>query len=1545
VAFDQTTRNRLNNFVGAARALLTEEFARQLQSDYGLDPGSGRMDDVSAITHLDDRQRETAHISRDTVHHYTGGKSDRKACMAAIDRILREQAFTVLNRLAALRMMEARGLLLPSVAEGARSDGFQLYQQLAGVALGETDAAYEAYLFSLFDEFAVDLPVLFDRFSPQGRLFPGGRALRQLLELLNDSEIGPLWAEDETIGWIYQYFNSKEERQAMRKASGAPRNSRELAVRNQFFTPRYVVEFLTDNTLGRIWYEMTQGKTRLVEDCRYLVRRPNEVFLGPGEAAPGPEPADDLTQEELLKQTVCIPHRPLKDPREIKMLDPACGSMHFGLYAFDVFETIYKEAWEMSVLGAWAKAYEDKAAFMRDVPRLIIEHNIHGIDIDPRAVQIAGLSLWLRAQRSWQVQGVAAADRPPVTRSNIVTAEPMPGDEAELEAFLAAQFGDTVQDQIVAGLVRRVFEAMKLAGEAGSLLKIEEEIADDIAAAREEWTTPPKARQSSLFERPQQAALTVDTQPISNEQFWEQVEERIYDALEEFAEQSVKGEGYRRLLFAQDAVRGFAFIDLCRQKYDVVLMNPPFGAPSKQTKSRVTSLYPDSKNDIYACFVQRGAEQLHQGAMLGAITSRTGFFLSSLELWRRNVLLNMFTPSIVLDLGQGVLDSAMVETAAYVLTRSERVSSDAIFVRLIDKENKKKALLRSLTYGKQNNIYLANSDSFKDIPNLPFAYWVSNKFRQFFARLSKFESDGRTVRVGLQTADDFRFVRAWWEVDASLQVSGNTNKTRQQFIDQTQKGYKWVPFAKGGAYAPYYSDLHLVLNWQMNGAELKCWAVTNPNDPSTTHYSRNIRSEDCYFLPGLTYPRRVHRLPVSPLPSGAIISVRSTTILATKDDLKSICGLGNSQLFDYLFKMLLGRTDFPEFTVGVLQQLPVPEWNNVRRSDLGRLALEISEDLQLFDTGDENSHAFRCPVGLTEGQISLKNSYSAWVSQVSRINDRIATRQTAIDELVANLYGVTLEDKAQIFKTSSEAPTFELPPLVEIAINHTSFLLGVVMGRWDIRYITSEKEPPPLHDPFDPLPVCPPGMLQSTDGLPAAPEDVPADYPLHISWSGILVDDDGHPEDIVGRVREALHVIWGDKADAIEAEACALLGVDSLRHYFSNPNNFFADHLSRYSKSRRAAPIYWPLTSGGGNYTLWFYYHRLHDGSLYQCVNDFVDPKLAAVQRQLGSLRGRSRSRDDERELARLTDLAAELETFRKDLLQLAAFWRPNLNDGVEISAAPLYALFANRKWRDRLQETWQKLQEGEYDWAHLAMNIWPSRVAPKCVADRSLAIAHDIEKLFWVEENGTWRPIGAPAEEEARQIEGRQSAERERLRDLLAALAAGEEGYLPAMQTWQSLAEGAWDHRPLGLHLFPERATEAAFDNASRVLPHLTGRGQKLLQKDTKKNKRLLTKRLLARGTPELVGAVEATLAEEPMDFATLWQGLEQGEWDERPLALELWPARVVGKALKDAKLAAQHGLFDFFWYDEPGAGVRRRQPIQREITHEVERRGGDCL
>ena len=398
MAFDKPTRNRLATFVTEARRLITDEFTRQFQSLYGIAETS--ITPIDQLGHLDDAGLAVAGLLRERIDYLVRTHPEDKAGLkTAVARLAREQAFTVLNRLAAVRMAEKRGLIIESVGSGYQSRGFKVFAQVARSGLGEIYQRYRRYLFCLFDELAVDLGVLFDRRSPQGLLFPGENTLLALLDLLNGPELEPLWQEDETIGWIYQYYNDPAERKKMREESAAPRNSRELAVRNQFFTPRYVVEFLTDNTLGRLWYEMTRGETRLAEQCRYLVRRPTEIFLGPGETAPETAEQEGLSQEELLRQPLYIPHRALKDPRELRMLDPACGSMHFGLYAFDLYEVIYAEAWDQGI-GSLRADFPDRDALLREIPRLIIEHNIHGIDIDPRAVQTAGLSLWLRAQRS-----------------------------------------------------------------------------------------------------------------------------------------------------------------------------------------------------------------------------------------------------------------------------------------------------------------------------------------------------------------------------------------------------------------------------------------------------------------------------------------------------------------------------------------------------------------------------------------------------------------------------------------------------------------------------------------------------------------------------------------------------------------------------------------------------------------------------------------------------------------------------------------------------------------------------------------------------------------------------------------------------------------------------------------------------------------------------------------------------------------------------------------------------------------------------------------
>jgi hypothetical protein len=656
---EKEQRNQLYNTVVRCRRLLEEDLARQLEGAYGVHAG-GKVEPLEKLAHLDavgraDRQAITAAIA----HYEAAGATRRQAT----ERYIRESAFTFLNRLAALKLMEhpARALIQPSLVNGNKSKAFSQFGLVSPEAVrSQPDGGYRLYLELLFDDLGQALGLLFDRTTPTSILFASQPCLQELLGLLNDPQLAGIWGEDETIGWVYQYFTPTELREEARKASSAPRNSYELAFRNQFYTPRYVVEFLTDNTLGRAWWQMRGGDTKLVEQCRYLIRRGtnDELRMTNGELR--------MTNEE--DSSLVTRHSSLtpRDPRTLRILDPACGSGHFLLYCFDLLLTIYEEAYDDPDVGPALQAdYPERAEFRRQLPRLILAHNLHGIDIDRRAAQIAALALWLRAQRAYAELNVKRQERPPIDQIHVVCAEPMPG-----EYDLLGEFVKDLQPAVLGNMLRDIWEKMQLAGEAGSLLKIEQEIQASVGTARKKLQALPPAVQMTLF-GPQQPALPLDRTELDDHTFWAEAEERVLAALREYAARAGRGADVTRRLFADDAAQGMAFIDLLQEPFDVVLMNPPFGAASSGSKAYINKAYPRTKNDLYAAFVERGLELLRPGGYLGAITSRTGFFLTTFQKWREEILLGKAQLITMADLGYGVLDTAMVETAAYVLHKAE----------------------------------------------------------------------------------------------------------------------------------------------------------------------------------------------------------------------------------------------------------------------------------------------------------------------------------------------------------------------------------------------------------------------------------------------------------------------------------------------------------------------------------------------------------------------------------------------------------------------------------------------------------------------------------------------------------------------------------------------------------------------------------------------------------------------------------------------------------------------------------------------------------
>ena len=1417
---EKEQRNLLRNAVVKARRLLEAEYAGQLEGLYNILPSGEILDGGPGDPIARRRLLELI------AHHRAGGASAEDA----VERVTRELAFTTLNRFAALKMAERRGLVRECVSQGLQSAGIRELADCApGLKGAYEDGGYRLLLEAVMDEISLDLQVLFDRRSPIGLLWPRPPALEELLEILNASNLADLWEADETIGWIYQYFNADDVKK-MRDESAAPRNSRELAVRNQFFTPRYVVEFLTDNTLGRLWYEMRHGETALRERCRYLVRRPTEIFLKPGEGPPSEASAKEgLSQEELLRQPVHIPHRSLKDPREIRLLDPACGSMHFGLYAFDLFTLIYDEAWEIAHgLGdaarsaeafapfvAFTATFPDKAAFLREVPRLIVEHNIHGIEIDPRAAQIAGLSLWLRSLRAWHEAGVKTAERPRITRSNLVCAEPMPGEKELLREF--------VERQLPAGerpafgfLLEKIFDRMILAGEAGSLLRIEEEIRTDIADAKRLWRQDPRHEQASLFpelgKKGGQGELPLDLSGITDERFWERVEQRLYDALEAYAKQAESGGRFQRRLFADDAAQGFAFIDLCRKRYDVVVMNPPFGASSKQSKGYVSEQYAASANDVFAAFIERGLLLGVSCARLGAITSRTGLFLETFLAWRETSLFGDNSTAAVLDLGYGVLD-AMVETAAYVIQKGRAPNSSVCIrgVKFVQKDAESLAAIAALAQGDVHaDLFVINQAAFADLPLCSLPYWLPEELLALYCEKHSFLEQGGSAKKGLTTGDNFRFVRATWEVSPSEFALSRA---------ATFQNRRWAFFPKGGEYSPFYDDIHLVVAWCNDGKELKSF-----RDRSGTPLAYP-RSEHLYFKCGLTYPyRTTSGFNLRPLPAGCVFSDGGQAVFfedkskkaeSPRERLLTVLGYFNSRYARLFMEVALGEGDAVtsgsaarNYVTAAIESVPM-FGGGVDVRAIARLVEEcVGLQMRNFSL-DETSRTFCIPrlcqfSGLHEVAVILKRSVlercftilklGSLIEQefakdlalsvtaetfldaecgrlptkypVREVGDRSAADLCALDTemlvdkalrvvgpgryVVKKMYlsDRRLELISHILNTH---PCVIFDSVAEIVAGEAGdysalllgILVGVAFGRWDIRYATGERPEPELPDPFAPLPVCPPGMLQGDNGLPLSSEAgrrlrSEGRYPLDVAWDGVFVDDREHSLDLESRVRTALGALWGDRADAVEREACTLLGVQTLREWFRRPAGFFADHLKHYSKSRRKAPIYWPLSTPSGSYTAWVYYPRLSHDTLYRILTDLIEPKLARVDGEIVQLE-RERSATDGRHGAKLSkqisDLVepqAELRAMRDELRRVAELpYRPDLNDGVQITAAPLWRLFQHKPWRKVLEQTWKELQAGKYDWAHLAYAIWPERVRAKCRIDKSMAIAHDLEELY----------------------------------------------------------------------------------------------------------------------------------------------------------------------------------------------------------------------
>lgn len=1246
-----------------------------LQQHYGIWQ-DGTSIPVTKLATKDTQIIHVAQMLRERIKHIQaslpeGIKNPEKN---AVSQLIAEQAFTILNRFCALRMCEERDLIIESIKGGYNSGGFLAYDMVTGGgASGNQYERYQWYIRSIFDELSIELPSVFNRFSPYGLLFPEESTLIELLDLINDTnltsyydeqcgQIVNFWKEDETIGWIYQYYNSLEERRKMREESAKPRNSREMAVRNQFFTPDYVVRFLTDNSLGRIWYEMTCGKSQIREFCKYMVCKEGEI----------------------------IPERALKDPTEISILDPTCGSMHFGLYAYEVMEYIYLDAWDNHPNLLHEYRYSlTREQFQSRVPALILEKNIFGCEIDPRALQIAALSLWLRAQRSYSENNIERAARPMITRSNLVLAEAMPGNKRLLNALMADM------DAPMKRLISKIWDKMKYVGEAGLLIKMEEEIKSEIEELKKNWSKLNATKQQlNLFDSTEEElkaaerAVQLEKKAVK-EHFFAKVSEKLQEALRSLSQQLSEEEGYENTLFANDATRGFAFIELCQKRFDVILMNPPFGEGSENTAPYLDENYPTWCSNLVCAFFDRMQEMLTDDGKVGAIFDRTVLIKSSYEIFRQRNICGYI--SYCADTGWGVLD-AQVETSTLVLTKyaSDNVG---VFMDVLSSSEKDIEITRLInchqTGVESPNLYSVNSSLFAKLPNTIIGYYFNNETLKLFSN-KNINDRGLTARQG------HAFISAW----------------NYRLFYEIKNTESFHSLYNGGSFTQFYITYRDVVKWEDDGKAIKA------------HKSFRNSSGEYQLHSGVGYGKRGDIVDSHILKKNTFFTVEGLAIpKINREDSLAILSLTNSILGQFSINLYTAQHKH----AGYMNLLPMPNFEH-SRNNIEEVTSKIINIKRYWFSLDETNLEYRglisrlsdinnISTSIEKLQTKLSSDYIQYTEYVKQ-NDELWMLLAEIND--DSDFRNTLDEYTKL-RPSEElisidgATTKNILDNKVIAQEIIMELVGLAFGRWDIKFRQNPESIPAFGDIFDALPLMPTVSLS----------EYRKDYPINYPTDGILSGDDSG-DSLIRRVRESMVAIWDDKADDIEYELCNIIGYTDLQEYLNTPSGFFAYHFTRYTKSRRKAPIYWPITSERGKVTLWVYYPKMNDNTLAALVLR-LSHSLESYKSELSNATLRHDRAAENEARVMIEEHEGMIEKLRS---LIAQNYVPNHDDGVPVTAAPLAALFGHNAWKNECQSNLELLQEGEYDWSHLAYSMFPNRIREKAKKDWCLALTHSLEEL-----------------------------------------------------------------------------------------------------------------------------------------------------------------------------------------------------------------------
>lgn len=1285
-----------SKFIQDSKRILIEDAVTQLEGSYGL-LKNGTFESISNLPNLKEGSVDLA-VRKELEQYIKIQKDAGKTTPQAFDNLVKEYAFTYLNRFVAIKMMEERKIIKQSFSRGYESNNFIFYmadhpEDERNFKRGNAYSAYRNFVLWLFTDLSKDeeIKILFDPSSINSQLFPLERTLKSLFEILNNKLLNEVWKEDEVIGWVYQYFIEDEKAKVFHKIYKDKKklDLRDIPAATQIFTPKWIVKYIVENTLGRLWLRM-HPDSKVRDEMKYFV--PNE---------------QDKDKIEL---------KPIK---EITLLDPACGTMHFGMYAFDLFYLMYLEEIEKAGKDDWPK--EPSVKDENEIAKSIIENNIYGIDIDLRAIQLSALSLYLKAKTK---NKNVKLDKYNLTHTDIPIF-----DDKTIKEFVDQL---TTKHSVTKKLLKEILPQLNKAYYLGSLLKIEEVV--DSFVEREEVSIK-KELPPDLFGFYKEGQTELDLY-TEKKIIWEDVKEEIISSLETFAETHSKDtSGY----LAGESIKGVNFINALIKKHSVVVANPPYSGKRnwpKQLSQDLKLIYENKANDLYSCFIDRSIELAEKVGFVGLITVHSFMFTNSYQTLRLKIL-NETLIETLCHLGTGTEFELSNPNAQgfvmYALSRNNIniQNKRGVYFRVVNakQDEKKFALIKELkSYNDRItdsiNYFTLDQNELRIIPSNPFVYWITKSIRELFT--GNLLGDVATPRNGNQTCDNFRFLRFWWEV-GMINIHFNCTSNSEAM----KSNLKWYPYLKGGEYNKWYGNLDHVVNYLNNGSEMREFRVL-------VGQSNSLNAEEYYFTEGITYSfLTVSEISARFLPIGFIFDMAGSSIFPFNIDVFLLLGIINSKVFSYLINLISPTVNYQ---VGDLIRVPIrfQDISNEIKDSIIVLSKDSVEIKRNREQEDEQSWEFKSPSNWLNGIRDDLNKSRTLILNESKINRFIYALYSISDsdqhiiEEQMNIIADKLKkieaidkDELKIIKSyflEKQVPTILLDDSEEE--EPTDDDQEKRKGKQS-RYLTFEEIC--LASGFHPETVC---NYIVENKLEREEER----YELAVRWisyaigilmgrfnyegieaddDGICVLDEGHNDDLPKNVYQALEILLNEKEakEVVETinEGLTDNPIDVLRK-FLNRKFFITWHIPMYKKR----PVYWLLQSSKKNYGFYLYNLKLNNTSLYQMVEKYINPKIQLEKNSYQSLFVQRDTVTDSKEkrrienlLSKSEELAGELEEFKKNVQEVIDLkFQPDIDDGVILNMAPLYKLIP---WKEP-EKFYKELQKGNYEWSTVSKQLFQKK-------------------------------------------------------------------------------------------------------------------------------------------------------------------------------------------------------------------------------------------